>query len=91
MSARLHWPDCWRDPAHHACAAQKVVDAQAEIKMLRERLVTTRALRNHVIDLLGLCEEQALDDGLWFVAEHATEAYLQAALRRLHAAIEGDA
>lgn len=19
-----HWPDCWRDPKHHACAARKV-------------------------------------------------------------------
>ena len=38
--------------------------------------------------LLGLVDEQAEDDGLWFVAEHAAEAYLQQELRRLHAAIE---
>jgi hypothetical protein len=31
---------------------------------------------------------QAEDEGLWFVAQTAPEAYLQAALRRLHAAIE---
>lgn len=35
--------------------------------------------------------EQAEDDGLWFQAQTAPEAYLQKALRRLHAAIEGDA
>jgi len=34
-------------------------------------------------------EEQAKDEGLWFEAETAAEAYVQAALRRLHAAIEG--
>lgn len=36
-----------------------------------------------------VCDEQAKDEGLWFVAETVTEAYLQAALRRLHATIEG--
>lgn len=38
--------------------------------------------------LLELVNEQAEDDGLWFIAATATEAYLQAALRRLHAAVE---
>lgn len=44
-------------------------------------------------DLLSVARriaaEQAKDDGLWFVAETCAEAYLQAALRRLTAAIEG--
>lgn len=35
--------------------------------------------------------EQADDDALWFAAETITEAHLQAALRRLHAAVEADA
>jgi hypothetical protein len=35
-----------------------------------------------------LVDEQAEDDGLWFVAEHAPEAYLQQELRKLHALIE---
>lgn len=39
---------------------------------------------------LKLVAEQAEDDGLWFIAERATEAYLQRALRDLHAAVEGD-
>ena len=34
--------------------------------------------------------EQAEDEGLWFVAATASEAYLQQALRRLHAAVEGE-
>lgn len=38
-----------------------------------------------------LVDEQAEDEGLWFIAETAAEAYLQQELRRLHAAVEGDA
>ena len=34
-------------------------------------------------------DEQAEDGGLWFVPVCASEAYLQAALRRLHEAVEG--
>ena len=37
----------------------------------------------------SLVDEQANDEGLWFAAETAAEAYLQSALRRLHEAIEG--
>ena len=37
----------------------------------------------------ALVDEQAEDDGLWFVAQYAPEAYLQKALRRLHEVIEG--
>ena len=32
--------------------------------------------------------KQAKDDGLWFVAKYASEAYLQQELRKLHALIE---
>jgi hypothetical protein len=35
-----------------------------------------------------IINEQAEDEGLWFVAETAPEAYLQQELRRLHAAVE---
>ena len=36
-----------------------------------------------------LVNQQADDAGLWFEAQTAPEAYLQKALRQLHAAIEG--
>lgn len=36
-----------------------------------------------------LVDNQALDAGLWFIAETAAEAYLQQELRRIHAVIEG--
>jgi hypothetical protein len=38
--------------------------------------------------LRQMVDEQAEDDGLWFVAQTAPEAYLQQELRRLHAAVE---
>ena len=37
---------------------------------------------------IDVVNEQADDEGLWFVAELITESYLQASLRRLHAAVE---
>lgn len=39
-------------------------------------------------DVKKLVDDQAEDDGLWFKAVTAAEAYLQQELRRLHAAIE---
>jgi len=40
---------------------------------------------------LQLVNEQAEDEGLWFIARTAPEAYLQQELRRLHAVIEAEA
>ncbi len=39
-------------------------------------------------EIKAIVNEQAEDEGLWFIAETAPEAYLQAALRRLHKAVE---
>ncbi len=38
--------------------------------------------------LLALVQQQAADEGLWFVAQFVTEDKLQQALRELHAAVE---
>jgi len=38
--------------------------------------------------LKKLVARQAEDEGLWFVAQYVTEAYLQKALRLFHEAIE---
>ncbi len=46
------------------------------------------ALRAQVADLQRLVDEQAEDECLWFVDGTAAEAYVQQALRRLHAAVE---
>lgn len=37
----------------------------------------------------AVVDQQSEDDGLWFIPVTASEAYLQVALRRLHAAVEG--
>ena len=39
----------------------------------------------------ALVQQQAEDEGLWFIAATAPEAYLQQALRELHAAVEAEA
>jgi hypothetical protein len=41
-----------------------------------------------VAELRAIVDEQAEDAGLWFDATTITEAYLQQALRWLHAAVE---
>ena len=47
-----------------------------------------RGAAGHLAAVRRLVEKQAEDDGLWFIAETAAEAYLQQELRKLHAAIE---
>jgi len=39
-------------------------------------------------ELCSIVDRQAEDEGLWFEAETAPEAYLQQELRKLHGAIE---
>ena len=39
-------------------------------------------------EIRKLVDEQAEDEGLWFIAQTAPEAYLQEHLRRLHALVE---
>lgn len=41
------------------------------------------------VAIKAVVDEQADDDGLWFIPTTITEDYLQRALRRLHAVIEG--
>ena len=42
----------------------------------------------HIQKILSLIDTQAEDDGLWFVAKTAPEAYLQQELRRLTRTVE---
>ena len=42
-----------------------------------------------VANIQTVVDEQAEDEGLWFMAMTVSEVYLQQELRRLHAAIEG--
>tara|TARA_R110002126_G_scaffold55928_3_gene149887 strand:- start:1026 stop:1208 length:183 start_codon:yes stop_codon:yes gene_type:complete len=52
--------------------------------------MSERELRNCVKLARKVCQDQTEDEGLWFNAETAPEAYLQMELRRLHKIIEGE-
>lgn len=41
------------------------------------------------VAIKAVVDEQANDDGLWFIPVTITEDYLQRALRRLHEVVEG--
>ena len=59
--------------------ANEKMNAQAkEIARLREGIAAVK----------GLVDKQATDEGLWFIAQTAPEAYLQQELRKLHGAVE---
>jgi len=73
-----------------------VSDGYKEMAMSREHWDAKReaelaTLKARLAEARRVCDEQANDEGLWFVAVTVTEDYLQAALRRLHAAVEGTA
>lgn len=55
-------------------------------------MVETTEKQLQINDALQFCmkmvENQAEDEGLWFITETAPEAYLQQELRKLHKAIE---
>jgi hypothetical protein len=53
-------------------------------------LAALAAAESRVAALRSLVDQQAEDEGLWFVALTAPEAYLQQELRKLCAAIESD-
>ena len=70
----------------------------ARAVMLKEADATGASLAPIDFELMALLakletmkqtvDEQAEDEGLWFVAARASEAYLQQELRQLHAVIE---
>jgi len=61
---------------------------QERLNEMRAAVDAASRSGNKLGPLLALVAEQADDDGLWFEAATAPEAYLQAALRKLHAAVE---
>ena len=78
---------------YDALAAENAA-LRAELAFARstgdESALEYHALKARLAEAEHVCKEQAEDEGLWFVAETITESYLQSALRRLHAAVEGD-
>ena len=57
-------------------------------RLLQRRLTPLQTKENMMLEILKLVKEQAEDEGLWFEAQTAPEAYLMQELRRLHAVIE---
>ena len=51
---------------------------------------TKKELESHLERIQSVVDEQAEDEGLWFMANTAPEAYLQQELRNLHKIIEED-
>lgn len=66
--------------------SRKTGAQQIVIGNLREKIKTLTA---EGAAIRAVVDEQAEDEGLWFVGRTAPEDYLQAALRRLHEVIEG--
>lgn len=59
-----------------------------ETKWRNEAATECGRVKDILFKLRTLVDQQAEDDGLWFVAQTAAEAYLQQELRQLHTAIE---
>lgn len=62
-----------------------------KIGFYREDVIQKEILKliiSSIDDIQSVVDEQAKDEGLWFVATTASEAYLQQELRRLHRTIE---
>lgn len=59
--------------------------ADAEILRLRVDRDKWRGVAEKVVSVVN---EQAEDEGLWFIAKTAPEGYLQQELRKIHAVIE---
>lgn len=85
--------DQWSHGGHAADRLREISDEIGEngftllaaARRLNERLAQRDA---RIAELCALVDKQAEDDGLWFVAVTAPEAYLQQELRRLHAAVD---
>lgn len=99
MSDEEYIPDRLRALGYSE-SAKEVERMITELAKLRARLdnyvntigrenVQLEASNERVRAARIIVDEQAGDDGLWFIAETCAEAYVQQALRRLHAAIEG--
>lgn len=73
----------------YSCEDVKVSTSRSETMKKSDYIKDQEKLnRWHKADELVL--EQAEDEGLWFITDDITIAYLQQELRRLHAVIEGE-
>ena len=71
----------------------KTIEPINELEVYRKWIPFLRIKKvqeNTEDEVVSVIEQQANDEGLWFNAQTASEAYLQQELRRLHAIIEGE-
>jgi hypothetical protein len=78
-------------PVTHARLRAEIERLRTQIEILQRanRFLSEQVASAHEPGACAVVNEQAEDEGLWFQPVYASEAYLQAALRRLHAAVEG--
>ena len=69
------------------CKERPIAKSPSELDRLRAEAARLQEASGRV---RALVKEQAEDEGLWFEAQTAAEAYLQQALRELHAAVDAD-
>jgi hypothetical protein len=83
----------------NAALTEKLAESDAKYKSWSATAIEQQMQKFAAIDIADKAEEQlsrlralvdkqAEDEGLWFAAQTAPEAYLQAQLRLLHAVIE---
>lgn len=84
--------DTKETPAGYSMAHNKALDCLNRLGMIATKpRVDPDTLTMSRADFEGILQfvsAQAEDDGLWFIAESASEAYLQQELRKLHTKIE---
>ena len=69
----------------------RAIEPINELEIYRKWIPLLRIKKKREGDkVASTIEQQANDEGLWFYAQTAPEAYLQQELRRLHAIIEGE-
>lgn len=84
----FHWNATWYRNADNGWGAWSQPDREDQWEYLGPCPSPDDAQEQN--DVRRIVDEQARDEGLWFQAQTCAEAYVQTALRKLHAAAEGD-
>jgi hypothetical protein len=79
----------WKGGCYQSDGGDFARDALANVEPGRGRRGADQVPAKTSEDPRAVVDEQAEDEGLWIVSNNIVENYLQAALRRLHAAVEG--
>ncbi len=86
----IHCELCEKYPPNCKCPNGPWIDIDTGVEWLLADHVRLTAECERLKAAERMSLDQAEDPGLWFNAHNAAEAYLQTALRSLHAVIEED-